>query len=84
MPDELEQATLGLEGDGPRRGEYAMPHAAELEHCKSCGAQIVWARTQNDRMIPLSLATVQTRDGVQWLLPHFADCPHAKEWSRKR
>jgi hypothetical protein len=84
MPDALEQSTLPLDVPGPRRGEYPMPPAAHIEKCRSCGAAIVWAHTANDRAIPLSLATVQTRDGQQFLLSHFSDCEHAKEWSRKR
>lgn len=66
-----------------RRGEYALP-AGQVEACRSCGARIVWARTPAGRAIPLSLATVQRRDGVAYALPHFVDCPNAKEWSRKR
>jgi len=66
-----------------RTGEYELPASATVEACRSCGAQIVWARTANDRAIPLSLATVQHRAGVAYCLPHFVDCKDAKEWSRK-
>lgn len=81
---DLEQAALPLEVPGPRTGEYPMPDGARIEQCRSCSAQIVWARTPAGRAIPLSLATVQTRDGKQWLLSHFSDCPHGREWSNKQ
>jgi len=79
----LEQSALPLDTPGPRRGEYVLPPNAKIERCKSCGAEIVWARTDAGKAIPLSVATAQTRDGRQWLLSHFADCEHAKEWKRR-
>lgn len=75
---------LDLAMPGPRRGERVLPAGARIDRCKSCDAQIVWTRTEDGRAMPLSLATAQTRDGVCYVLPHFADCPEAKEWSRKR
>ena len=84
MPDgDLSQAALPFEVPSPRKGEYLLPEGATIERCRSCGAQIVWARTEADRPIPLSLATVQRRDGKTWLLSHFTDCEHAKEWSKR-
>jgi hypothetical protein len=82
MPD-LEQSALPLDLPGPRKGEYPLPDGARIEKCRSCGAEIVWARTDAGRAIPLSLATVQTRDEQQWLLSHFVDCPEAKGWKRR-
>jgi len=79
----LEQSALSLDVPGPRRGEYPLPTGAKIERCKSCGAAIVWAHTANDRAIPLSLATAQTRDGVAYCLSHFADCPESKGWKRR-
>jgi len=67
-----------------RGGEYALPQFGDIATCKSCGAQIVWTRSANDRAVPLSLATVQTRNGVKYVLSHFADCKDAKAWSKKR
>jgi len=66
-----------------RKGEYELPRGAQVEACRSCGSTIVWARTANDKPIPLSLATVQHRNGVAYALPHFVDCEHAKDWSRR-
>jgi hypothetical protein len=80
---DLTQAALPFEVGGPRKGEYLLPVGAKIERCRSCGAQIVWALSLADRPIPLSLATVQTRDGQKWLLAHFADCPDSKGWSKR-
>lgn len=68
---------------GARRGEYEVPEHATPTTCRSCGAAMVWIKTANGRAMPLSLATVETRDGVRYALAHFADCPEAKEWSKK-
>lgn len=68
---------------GPRRGERPMPAGAKLDHCKSCNADIVWAHTDGEKAIPLSLSTSQLPNGVTYLLPHFIDCPQGKAWSRK-
>ena len=66
-----------------RTGEYALPIGGTIEACRSCGAQIVWTETAKGKAIPLSLATVERRDGVAYCLSHFVDCPEAKDWSRK-
>ncbi|MFP4298669.1 MAG: hypothetical protein ACLFT0_12515 [Spirulinaceae cyanobacterium] len=42
--------------------------------CKSCGAEIMWAKTQAGKFIPLDLA-----DHV----PHWATCPDSKNWKGK-
>jgi hypothetical protein len=78
-----QESFADLAAPGPRRGEMPMPEGARIDTCKSCNAQIVWAHTEGEKAIPLSLATSQQRDGVTYLLPHFVDCPHAREWSRK-
>lgn len=75
---------LGHVSNERRIGEYLLPAAGKIEHCRSCGAQIVWTRTPNSRAIPLSLATIQTREGKKYALSHFSDCPHAKDWSKQK
>lgn len=81
MSDQLN--FLDAADPAPRRGEYPLPPGARVESCRSCGARIVWLHTPAGRSLPLSLATVQTRGGVTYALAHFADCPDAKDWSRK-
>lgn len=68
----------------PRRGEYEVPEDSEIEECRSCNAQVVWGLTKNRRAIPLSIATIVRRNGKAYALSHFADCPHARDWSRKK
>lgn len=80
MPDQLN--FLDQAPQGERKGEYVLP-PGQVEACRSCGAQIVWAHTPNGRAIPLSLATVQRRDGIAYCLSHFVDCPEAKDWSKQ-
>ena len=66
-----------------RRGEYVVPRGRAVEHCKSCGASIVWARTAGNKPIPLSLKTVRhDKEGTRWAMPHFIDCKQGKEWSK--
>jgi hypothetical protein len=80
---ETEQTSFADLASGPRRGEYPLPTDGHIERCRSCDAQIVWTHTPAGRAIPLSLATVQTRDGETYCLSHFTDCPHGRAWSRK-
>jgi hypothetical protein len=83
--DDLEQMSFAdLAPAGPRRSEYVIPDGGRLARCSSCNAQIVWTTTNDERPIPLSLATVQTRDGVRYALSHFTDCPDSEKWSRKK
>jgi len=61
-----------------RKGEYRVPGQARLSECRSCHAPIIWARTGNDKPIPLSVASIRTDEhGIRWALSHFADCPNA-------
>lgn len=83
LEDEPSEQQLDL-FSGQRAGEYAIPAGAAPSRCRSCDAHIVWARTEGGRSIPLSLATVEEREGVRYALAHFADCPHSKQWSKKR
>lgn len=66
----------------PRKGEYLVPADAELDYCHSCDAEIVWTRTKNNKPMPLTVATIERRDGERYAVCHWADCPEAKEWKR--
>lgn len=83
MSEPKQHSFADLAAPGPRRGELPIPAGGKLDHCKSCKAAIVWTHTEAGRATPLSLATAQTRDGTTYLLPHWTDCPDAKQWSRK-
>lgn len=65
-----------------RKGEYAAPEGAEVKQCKSCGAAIVWIRTARGAAMPLSVATRETREGRNYMLSHYADCPDSKQWKK--
>lgn len=68
---------------GGRQHEYVLPADCYIGKCRSCGAGMAFVRTPNGKAMPLSLATIEERDGIRYALPHFIDCPHAKEWSKK-
>lgn len=78
-----EQLSLFGNDSRPRRGEFQLPGDAQPEACRSCGMPIVWGMTTAGKMIPLSLRTVEEREGIKFVLSHFSDCPHAREWSRR-
>lgn len=65
-----------------RAHEYEIPPTGQIEHCRSCNAQIIWARTPLGRAVPLAISTVQTRDGKRYAVSHFRDCPDAKDWGK--
>lgn len=67
----------------PRRGEYEIPDGARPVACRSCGAAMVFIKTAAGKALPLSLSTVEERDGKRYALAHFADCPQASEWSKR-
>ena len=66
-----------------RAGEYKLPEGAVVMHCRSCGQACIWTKTVHGKMVLLSLATVEERDGIRYALVHFSDCPQAKKWSKK-
>jgi len=68
---------------GARKGEYEIPPGATPTRCHTCDAGMIWVSTPKGRAMPLSVATIEERDGSRFALSHFADCPEAKEWSKK-
>lgn len=69
---------------GARLNEYEVPNDAYQNECRSCQAPIVWTHTKRGASMPLSVATIETRDGIRYAMPHFVDCPEAKQWSKQR
>lgn len=68
-----------------------------MSACKSCGAAIVWVRTESGRVMPVDLhptnrGNVVIRNGVAYVgaqqddapryTSHFATCPDAEGWRR--
>lgn len=68
---------------GARPHEYIVPVNAYRGVCRSCGAAMAFVPTKAGSKMPVALSTLETRDGVDYALPHFIDCPQAKEWSKK-
>ena len=54
-----------------RSGE---PIVVSEETCRSCGAPITWVKTESGKWMPLD------PDGTS----HFATCPDAAKWRKKR
>lgn len=81
--DDLQQVSFEDQAiDAPRPHEYPVPKGGAIVHCHSCDAEIVWTTSPMGARIPLSIATVQTRDGVMYALSHFTDCPQASAWGK--
>lgn len=80
MTDELPDRDLF----GARPHEYELPAGAHPTVCASCGAAMAFVRTPNGKAVPLSLATIETRDSIRYAVSHYRDCPNAAEWSTKR
>jgi hypothetical protein len=57
--------------------------------CRSCGADIDWLRTANDKPMPFDPPVrVQTVDGAPMIdttecKPHHATCPQGPSWKRR-
>jgi hypothetical protein len=67
----------------PRKGEQLIPAGARHGQCRSCQADVIWISTANGRPMPLSIATIEERDGQRFALPHFVNCPQGKGWSKR-
>ena len=67
-----------------------------MANCRSCGAEIIWAKTGKDKAIPLSVKSKEKRfifdlelgsevvANVDTYLSHFADCPNAEQHRKSR
>lgn len=79
--DEVQKARASAPHARPN--EYIVPADATPILCRSCGAGMVFIKTPSGKAMPLSVATIETRDGVRYALPHFADCKDSKLWSKR-
>lgn len=80
----LERALILLDELTPTLGpgEYLIPTGVDVEQCRSCGANIVWAKTAAGKAVPLSLALVEQRGGQRITKTHFVDCPDGRGWKK--
>lgn len=54
--------------------------------CRSCGADIVWLKTNTDKWMPTNPLGVEKGDTIfdgTRMTSHYAECPHASEWRGK-
>ena len=63
-------------------GYYPIPSGERPTLCKSCGARIVWTKTETGKPIPLDLSYVRGI-GTREALTHFAKCPQGREWRQQ-
>lgn len=57
---------------------------ADRGECSKCRAPIIWRVMPSGAKMPLSTATKETRDGVDYYESHFSDCPAADSFRRNR
>lgn len=66
-----------------------------VEQCRSCRAPIVWLTTEKGHLIPVDAETYIHGDGVsthgvdrfsplRGHVSHFATCPDATKWRKRR
>lgn len=58
-----------------------------MTNCKGCGAEIVWIKTPNGKMMPCNAekTTIVTVEGqtITGHIPHWATCPKSKTFKEK-
>jgi hypothetical protein len=64
-----------------------------MANCRSCGAEIIWTKTEIGKNMPLSVKSKETRFWINdegqavamtVYLSHFADCPDAAQHRKSR
>lgn len=59
----------------------------DVTQCKSCGADIVWLVTKNNKMIPIDADTVVEGEEIfdsDTMTTHFETCPDAGAWRKEK
>lgn len=58
-----------------------------ISQCRSCGAEIVWLKTQMGKNIPVNAEDVVDNEQEVFdpdtQVTHFATCPDAPKWRKK-
>lgn len=59
----------------------------KVTECRSCGAEIVWMKTQKGKNMPVDADTIQDADAevfdYETMTSHFSTCPEANKWRKK-
>lgn len=62
-------------------------HERRITRCRSCGARIVWFKTDAGKNMPVDADTVEAGD-TELDLPrhvsHFSTCPDGNRWRKPR
>lgn len=60
----------------------------KTRNCKSCGAEIVWLKTNNNKNIPVDRNSIIDEDATIFdpnqMISHFATCPDSEKWREKK
>lgn len=67
-----------------KRQDFEVPQGSIPEPCKACGAPLVFVlhpRTLN--RMPLSMRTLEIREGKGFAESHFSDCPKPGRFRRR-
>jgi hypothetical protein len=68
-----------------KRIDFHCPRGSRESKCTACGAEVAWIlSTKNNRWQPLSIASTVVQDGERYMESHFADCPKASRFRKKK
>lgn len=60
----------------------------KITQCRSCGADIVWLKTQKGKNIPVDAEDVVDKEveifDPDTMTTHFQTCPDANSWRKKK
>jgi len=61
-----------------------------MSNCKNCGAKLKWCEMMSGKKMPLNakpVSMIQVKEDlgqvIDVYMPHWADCPGAKEFKKK-
>lgn len=67
--------------------ETTEAHESRIARCRACNAKIIWFKTDAGKNMPVDADTVEPDDEALDLsrhTSHFATCPKADQFRRKR
>jgi len=81
-PPERKRAPRRREDDDARKVYFRAPRNAVPKRCSLCPAEIVWAKTDRGKRMPLHWASRRFIDGHMQAEPHWGFCPRADDAKR--
>lgn len=66
-----------------------------ITQCRSCGAEVMWVLTKNDKRMPIDASSANEEERARVLpgaiahdpkrhISHFATCPESTKWRKSR